>query len=152
MQLHGKWQHPDVWVQMLSWGWIRLSSRSRRKSWRISATPLMTIYSLQQLLFRTGCFMLPKDNRYWSGDKQFYVYFFFPAHRITENDPENHGISNFHCSNVSIIIAIITLHIIVENLESKNVRNRLSTILPLTNHHALCISYYSPFMHNSSHF
>lgn len=81
----------------------------------------MTIYSLQQLLFRTKCFMLPKDNRHWSGDKQFYVYLFFPAHRIRENDPENHGISNSHCSNVNKSIVIIILHVILENLENKNI-------------------------------
>ena len=112
----------------------------------------MTIYSFQQLLFRTGCFVLPKDNRYRSGDKQFYVYLFFPAHRIRENNPENHGISNFHCSNVNKIIAVIILHIIVENLESKSIRKRLSIILSLTNHHVLYISYYFPFVHNSNHF
>lgn len=63
--------------------------------------------------------MLPKDNGHWSGDKQFYVYLFFLAHRVRKNDPENHAISNLYCLNVNKISVVIIIYVIVKNLEDK---------------------------------
>ena len=75
-QLRGKWQKPDVCNSRSILGINKTVFKITGEIMKNKYNPVND-YSLQQLLLRARCLLLPKDNRPWSGiNHSVYTYLF----------------------------------------------------------------------------